>query len=137
MKKRLLWLMTLAFSLIGLLSLVACGGGKSGTYKFYSIKMEEGGVNIELKAGEKFMGTVTLSDDFLTCEIKDDGTFVFSSSMEGFLGDSQTHSGTWVENADDSNKIDMTIDGDTKTWELSGGELRGEIADGCEVVLKK
>ena len=129
-----MWLMALAVMVVGMLSLVACGSSeKAGTYKFYSMKMEEGGVSVELKAGEKFMGIITLSEDFMTIELKDDGTFSMTTAA---VDTSDIETGTWKENEEDSNKIDITIAGVTETWECNGKELRME-QDGAQVTLKK
>ena len=129
MKKKLMWLMALAVMVVSVFALVACGSSKAGVYKFYSMKVEEAGVSMELKAGEQWMLGITLSEDFMTVELKEDGTVTVST-----MG--VTTTGTWVENEEDSGKIDITIAGETETWECNGKELRME-EDGNKITLKK
>ena len=133
MKKKLMWLMALAVMVVSVFALVACGSSKAGTYKFYSLKVEQGGVSVELKAGEKFMGFMTLSEDVMVVELKEDGTVTVSSSMGG---SAEVETGTWKENEEDSGKIDITIGGETETFECNGKELR-MVQDGIEFTLKK
>lgn len=128
MKKKLVWLLTLVVAVVAMFSLVACGGSIEGTYKFYSMKAEENGISLELKAGESYMG-VTLSKDFVTMEINDDGTFRLV-----FAGEEET--GTWTINEEDPGKIDMVVDGETATFECNGRELRMEM-DGMKLTLRK
>lgn len=133
MKKKLMWLMALAVMVVSVFAFVACGSSKAGTYKFYSMKGEELGMSIELKAGEKFMGFITLDEDFITVELKEDGTVTMSTAM---LGEAEIETGTWKENEEDSSKIDITIAGETETWECNGKELHME-QDGYQITLKK
>ena len=129
MKKKLTWLLALVVMVVGLFALTACGS-KEGVYKFYSMKVDEGGVSVELKAGEKFMGFITLSEDFMTIELKEDGSVTMTVAGEG------AEVGTWKVNEEDSGKIDLTFGGETQTVECNGREIRMEF-EGNELVLKK
>ena len=130
MKKKLVWLLTLVVAVAAMFSLVACGSSSiEGTYKFYSLKTEENGVMIELKAGESFMGVITLSKDFMAIELKEDGTAI--ASEQGM-----TITGTWKVNEEDIEKIDITFEGDTQTTECDGKEIR-IMMNGMQFTLRK
>lgn len=69
---------------------------------------------------------VSSFSEFITLELKDDGTAVFSSSDE-------PESGRWEQ---DGNKLTITIDGDAMEMTLNGSELT--FKDGSqEYVFKK
>lgn len=133
MKKRLMWLLALVAMVVSVFSLVACGGKKEGVYKFYSMKTETTpGMTVELKVGETFLGMITLSEDFITLELKEDGSYVVTAA--GNLFDSEA--GTWQVNEEDSGKIDMTVGGVTTTVECDGKTICIE-QDGAQITLKK
>lgn len=83
------------------------------------MKMESGGVSVEIKAGEEYMG-VTISEDAVTLELKSDGTFVLSGSM---LGETLSQEGTWEQDEEDSSKLTLTVDGVSQTATIDGGTL--------------
>ena len=118
MKKFKIALAVLLTLVIGLVCLTACGS-VTGTYKFSSMKMESGGVSVEIKAGEEYMG-VTISEDAVTLELKSDGTFIVSGSM---LGETLSQEGTWEQDEEDSSKLTLTVDGVSQTATLDGGTL--------------
>ena len=73
----------------------ACAANYAGTYKFDSMKMDMGGAIIEVKAGEEFSG-MTLTEDFMVLEIKDDETWTMTMNMGG----ANSESGTWTTNSE-------------------------------------
>lgn len=115
---------------LGVVLFAACDSGVEGTYKFYS--MTEGDQTI--KVGDEVEG-VTLSEDYMTIEIKSDGTFTISIKNLA-SGESRGQSGTWETNAEDAGKIDLTVDGETITVSVSGGTLTMDM-DGATATLKK
>ena len=80
---------------------------------------------MEIEAGEEFMG-VTITEDFLTIELNDDGTG--SMTTQG-----TTVNITWTEEDDE---IKVTSNGDTQIFKKDGRNLSVQM-DGCTIVLKK
>ena len=99
----------------------------AGEYKFYSMSYEENGMLIELKAGEKFMGAVTLTEDYVTITLYEDG----SAKM---LAQGETVEGTWKK-VDDSH-AEITFGGDALTVPCDGQTITIE-GNGASFVLKK
>lgn len=97
--------------------LAACS--PAGEYKFVSYKASSGGVTVEYKAGESYMG-VTVEADSVTLELKKDGTYTFTSSIPGF---SVSNSGTWAK---DGKNIKFD---DEYTAELKGKTLTLELGN--------
>ena len=106
----------------------ACATGFTGTYKFSKMSMSQGGMSIEIKAGESYMG-VTVNEDAYTLEIKEDNTFVLKANM----GDEFTEEGTWEER---DGKYYLSADGEEVEVTLSGNVLTFEM-DGVKLELKK
>lgn len=128
MKKITMWLLSLVVAVAGLCAFVACGNKDiTGTYKFQSLKMTEGGMTIELKVGEKFMGLVELTEDYAVFEIKEDGTFSVSVMEQA------STSGTWEEK--DGGYV-FTSNGDPISAKLDGSTLIFSEG-GVEFTLKK
>lgn len=133
MKKRFWCLfLSLAVSIVCLCSLVGCGG-KAGVYKLDSITVEALGASVTYKTGEEYLGT-TLSEDLFTIELKDDGSFTLTADKVFLIGSES--SGTWAENKDDSDKIDVTVGGITTTYFCDGSEFRFDTLL-IKFVLKK
>lgn len=132
MKKFFVMLLSVAMSVLCLCSLAACGG-KSGVYKLDSITIGGADSSSTIKTGEFYMGT-KLSEDLMTIELKSDGSCVLSSNGGTFGVSSQN--GTWAENENDSNKIDLTVEGDTTTYYCDGSEFRFE-SPFITITLKK
>ncbi len=131
MKKVFYLFLSVMMSVVCLCSLAACGG-KAGVYKLDSITVELLGISSTIKTGEDYNGTI-LSEDIFTIELKSDGSFSLSSN--GKLGiDSQ--SGTWAENEEDSNKIDVTVGGVKTTYYCDGSEFRFDSPI-IKITLKK
>ena len=108
-------------------ALTGCGKDLEGTYKFSKLEYEEGGMNVTVKAGEQFMGMMTLSEDYVKITLNEDGTVVMV--MQGEIIE-----GTW-EKGDDG-EVELTIDGDTQTCKCDGDKLVME-EDGAKITLKK
>lgn len=102
-----------------------------GTYKFSKMNYVEGGIQIELEAGEEFMGMMTLSEDFMTLTLNEDGTAVMKMVEEE---ETEIETGTWEEV--DSETIKITFDGESQTYKCDGKTITVE-EDGVKVVLKK
>ncbi len=102
-----------------------------GTYKFSKMTYVEGGIQIELEAGEEFMGMMTLSEDFMTLTLDEDGTAVMKMVEEE---ETEIETGTWEEV--DSETIKITFDGESQTYKCDGKTITVE-EDGVKVVLKK
>lgn len=101
----------------------------TGTWKFYSTSMSGSGMSIELKVGEEYMG-VTLSEDYMVMEVRDDNTLTMTGAGETFEG-------TWKE---EDGKYIITIDGEAQTATINGNELTIEVTEEgmtSKTVLKK
>lgn len=103
----------------------------AGTYKFKSLSYTENGMTVELVAGEKFMGAVTLSEDFMKITLEESGVVTMVSSMES--GDVMT--GTW-EKTDEKDKVKITFDGEPQVCFCDGKTLTFE-PEGVKIVLEK
>ena len=108
-----------------------CAKEMEGTYKFSKMTYTEGGMEIELEAGEKFMGMVTLSEDFITITLHADGTATMSTFEEGATA---TLAGTWKKV--DGENIEITVDGEAQTCKCDGKTITMQ-EDGATIVLKK
>ncbi len=117
MKKTIAIIAVVLLLSVSLLALTACS--PAGEYKFVSYKATSGGVSVEYKAGETYMG-VTVEADSVTLELKKDGTYTFTSSIPGF---SVSNSGTWVK---DGKNIKFD---DEYTAELKGKTLTLELGN--------
>ena len=109
----------------------ACGASIAGTYKFESLTYTEGGVSMELKAGEKFMGAITLSEEIMTITLNEDGTATVTEAMEE---ESETETGTWKKV--DEHTIELTIDDETQSLAWNEDTLTLNV-DGIKMNLKK
>lgn len=123
---RLFICVIVAFSLL----LTACGGTVEGTYKFKKLSYQEGGIAIELKAGENLMGMITLSEDFFVLTLNADGSAVMTMRAV----DEETSTGTWTKA--EEGKIVLTFDGELQTVTCDGKKIEME-ADGAKLLLEK
>ncbi len=108
----------------------SCSKEIEGTYQFKSMKYNQGGMTIDLEVGEEFMGMLTLSEDFVTLTLNDDGTAIISMATEGL----EKQEGSWKKGK--SGEIELTFDGETQTCKCDGETLTME-ADGAKIVLEK
>ncbi len=111
--------------------MTACSTTFSGTYKFQSMSMNSGGVNINYEVGKEYMG-VTFSEDVMTLTVNDDNTWTMSTQM---MGSNATSKGTWEEK---DGKYYLTVDGETESMEVTvdGNKITFE-QEGAKVVMKK
>lgn len=65
----------------------------AGTYKFESLSYSQNGVEVNISAGEQYMG-VTLTEDFMSFTFDKDGTG--SATLQG-----ATNTFTWTESNDE------------------------------------
>ncbi|MDY6023475.1 MAG: hypothetical protein SPJ19_01530 [Candidatus Borkfalkiaceae bacterium] len=128
--KRLFLLLFICVIATFSLLLTACGGKVEGTYKFKTLSYQEGGMTIELEAGEKFMGMITLTEDFAVLTLNADGSAVMTMKADG----EETSIGTWTKA--EKGKIVLTFDGESQTVACDGKKIEIET-DGVKVVLKK
>lgn len=105
-----------------------------GTYKFKSMTYTEGGMEMEIKAGEKFMGMMTISEDFMKITLNKDGTVVMVSSSFEDSTETETEMATWSKS--EKGTIAITFDEETKICECDGKKLIIE-SDGAKITLKK
>ncbi len=111
--------------------LAACSSGVAGTYKFSSMKVENGSTTVEIKVGEKYMGVIVLDEDSFVLTMNDDNTW----EMKTTVGMNATQTGTWEEKEgkyylsakDETDVLEATLDGKTITLSM----------DGTTVILKK
>ncbi len=101
---------------------VACSSSVAGTYKFESMSIVGGGMEVNVKAGEDYMG-VTMTADSMILELKEDGTCSMSSAM---FGETESETGTWAEV---DGKIAITIDGETQNFTKDGSTLTLSMED--------
>lgn len=131
--KKLLGVILAIVMLTSCMFTLGCSKEIEGTYKFDYMTMYSDGVEIELEAGEKYMGMYTLSENFVTLVLKEDGSCIFSMSM----GDEGLTSGTWRQEDDE---LIITIDGEEDVMKIDGDKLIMEdYVDGqkLKIVLSK
>lgn len=100
----------------------------AGEYKFDSLSYEEAGMLIELKVGEKFMGSITLTEDFMQICLYEDGSAKMVAAGETMNG------GSWKK-IDDSH-VEITFENEPQTFVCDGKSITVE-EDGMKLVLKK
>lgn len=127
MKKVKGFLAAVVFAVL-LVCMAACSTGITGTYKFSSMSMNQGGLSLEVKAGEEFMG-VTITEEAYSLTVNEDNTW----TMKVNVGEDFTQSGTWEEK---DGKYLFSTEGKSMEVTLSGNTLTFE-QDGAKIVLKK
>lgn len=134
MKRAKLFITTLLSALLVCFCLIFAGCEKKieGTYKFESITYTENNVTYEVKAGETFMGMITLSEDVMTIVLNEDGSVSFKSQLGNV---SETQVGTWSP-TEIENSISISFDGEPLTCYCDGTSISFE-EDGMKFVLKK
>ena len=101
-----------------------------GTYKFKSMSYQESGVTVELVAGEKFMNSITLTEDFMVITLEESGiATVVSATASG-----EVRTGTWL--AKEDKKVEITFDGETMVCDCDGKTLSIDV-DGVKMILEK
>ena len=127
MKKVKGFLAAVVFAVL-LVCMAACSTGITGTYKFSSMSMNQGGLSLEVKAGEEFMG-VTITEEAYSLTVNEDNSW----TMKVNVGEDFTQSGTWEEK---DGKYLFSAEGKSMEVTLSGNTLTFE-QDGAKIVLKK
>lgn len=127
MKKVKGFLAAVVFAVL-LVCMAACSTGITGTYKFSSMSMNQGGLSVEVKAGEEFMG-VKITEEAYSLTVNEDNTW----TMKVNVGEEFTQSGTWEEK---DGKYLFSAEGESMEVTLSGNTLTFE-QDGAKIVLKK
>lgn len=108
----------------------ACSANYAGTYKFSSMKMDMGGAIVEVEAGKPFQG-VTITEDYVVLEIKDDETWVMTTKMSS---SSTPQEGTWTTNSEGI--VLKASDGSEIIGKLSGNVLTlSESEDGMTMTI--
>lgn len=101
----------------------------AGTYKFQSMLADVGGIQAELVVGEKYLGTITLTEEFMVLTLEKDGTAALSALSS--LGSS---TGTWKKTG--KNEITLTLDGEAIAMNMDGDLLIFQEEMG-KITLKK
>lgn len=134
MKKILSVCLSLCLVLSLSLMLTACGNKYVGTWKFYSLKTQTNGMSVELTVGETYMGMITLTEEFMVIDVKEDGTFAMSTSA---MGENTSVSGTWeVVDGD----LNLTAEGETIVAKKDGKLLvlsEDDSGMSAEIAFKK
>lgn len=106
-----------------------------GTYKFASMVAEYGGVQVNIEAGEEFMGFMTLTEDYMVLTLEKDGKATLSS-MGGSIGEKLTLEGTWEKDGKD--KLILTFEGEPLTVTLEKDTIIIDNEElGGKITLKK
>ncbi len=130
MKKLVATISAVVTTVLMCVLLAACSGSIVGTYKFSSMSMTAPGMEINVKAGEEYMGT-TLKEDYIVLEVKEDNTFTMTTAG------AEAVNGEWRE---EDGKYILTVAGEDQTVTLKGNELTMEMSQSgmsSKVVLKK
>ena len=127
MKKAAIIVVAVLAIVLSVVCLTGCVGEVEGTYKFYSMTTD----GVTLKVGQTYMGLIQLSEDFMTVELKKDGSCTFTVAILD-----ETAKATWDKDGD---KISITSNDTLETMEftINGDELVGKIDADTKVVLKK
>jgi len=128
MKKIIAGILSAAAIVALCVCMTACSSGIVGTYKFRSMSMKQGGVSVDIKAGESYMG-VTVTEDAYKLTVKDDNTFELKINM----GTEITQNGTWEQK---DGKYYFITNGESEEVTLSGNTLVLE-QQGIKLTFKK
>lgn len=126
MKKILTVIMGLILS-VCCFTLTACSTNVCGTYKFKSMSGDMNGMKIDVSVGEKLMGMITLTEDYMMLDVKEDGTCVLTLAGEN-------NPGKWEKDGD---KLKVSVDGgEERSFIIEGKSIYIEN-DGVKIVLSK
>ena len=129
MKKTKALLLTILSCLIACCLFLFAGCKKTeGTYKFNQMSYTEQGMSVDLKVGEKFMNMITLTEDYITITLNEDGTVSMTTAGELPV------TGSWAENGKD--KINLTFNSETITCDCDGKTLI-MASEGVIITLRK
>lgn len=114
--------------LMSVMLLTGCGGQVEGTYKFDSMTYVDNGMTVTVEAGENYMNMITLTEDYITITLDEDGLATLIMSGESPID------GSWKQK--DGDKIELIFGGGAQVCDCNGKTLTIEI-DGSEITLKK
>ncbi len=125
MKKLSVWTTTFAV-LLAVFCVAACKGAETdetvdytGTYKVQTATVDYNGFTATLNLDDKFNAlllSAILSEDSFTVTLNEDGTLALNLD---FIVTASA-SGEWSVNAEDENKLDITVAGEKQTVECDG-----------------
>ncbi len=127
-KKGIVRIILMALFVVMCFALTGCGKELEGTYKFSKLEYNAEGMNVSVKAGEQFMGMMTLTEDYVKVTLNKDGT-------AEMVMDGETSNGTWSKKDDKS--IELTFDDQPVTCKCDGETLVIDDGDGSKITLKK
>lgn len=113
MKKIASALVSLVAVLLLAFTLTACSTNVVGTYKFKSMTYTENGIQMNIEAGKDIMAGMSVTEDFMVIEIKDDNTFTISAMGE-------TVEGTWTV---EGKTLKLEVEGEVQEATLKGKTL--------------
>ena len=133
MKKFLAALTTALTVLILVLCLVGCKTGTAGTYRLYSMTVEQGsGEAVEYRIGDYCPDlSRTVRKDMAKAELRADGTFTLSAT---FLKVNY-YVGTWEQAEDGSIVVDL--EGHEQVFPFEDGILTMRLNNGMILKMKK
>lgn len=114
--------------LMSVMLLTGCGGQVEGTYKFDSMTYVDNGMTVTVEAGENYMNMITLTEDYITITLDEDGLATLIMSGESPID------GSWKQK--DGDKIELIFGGGAQVCDCNGKKLTIKI-DGSEITLKK
>lgn len=127
MRKIVTGIAVMLVAIMSSLVMVGCSSDLSaGTYKFSKMSGEMEGMKIDVSVGDKLMGVVELTEDYMTLEIKDDGTAVLSAMGNSIEGEWEKKDGKYY----------LTVDGESQEITVKKNTITIE-SEGMKVVLKK
>ena len=116
---------TITAILLFCLTFMAGCNSIAGTYVFESFSYEFGNKSITVEAGDEFFG-YTIPEDYMTLEIKNDGTCVFTF-------DEESYETTWEKVSDG---VKIAAEYGELTFKFEEEKLTIEM-DGAKFTLKK
>ena len=124
MKKMKICLVGILTLMLTLVCFVACGG-VTGTYKFKSMTTTVAGMTISYEVGQEIPGVGKIDENYMTIELKSDGTVVGSSSMAGEEAGEEEEAMTWEE-----------VDGKI-SFKVEGVEVMTATVDGSVMTISQ
>lgn len=107
-------------------ALVACVNESTklstGTYKFYSMSGSMEGIEVNVKVGDSIMGVITLTEDYVTLEIKEGGEAVLTMAGESIECTWEEKEGKYYLTVDDESQ-EITVKGNMITMQEEGMNL--------------
>ena len=111
--------------------LTGCSGKVEGTYKFQKISYQDNGMSMEIEVGEKFMGMITLTEDYVVLTLNEDGSAVMT---KGIGENANTTIGSWIKA--EEGKIALVFEDEVQLAICKGKTIEIEMGD-SKLFLKK